>query len=91
MSSGRLQGLRAELAQGVVAALQELAGDRQAGAVGAEPGRRLDVVAVVGRAGSPRALGGLNSAQRSADGPWRESRPGVRRESDWCTVMSIPA
>jgi hypothetical protein len=46
--SDRLQRLRAELAQGVVAALQELARDREAGAVAAEPACGFDVVTVIG-------------------------------------------
>lgn len=28
--------------------------------------------------------------QRSADGPWRDSRPGARRASDWWTGTSSP-
>ena len=43
-----LQSLLAELAQGVVAALEEFARDREAGAVAAEPLSGLLVVGVVG-------------------------------------------
>ena len=44
----RAQGLLAEFAQRVEAALEQLARDGQAGAVAAEPLGRLDVVVVVG-------------------------------------------
>src|SRR5918999_3820413 len=57
-----LQRLLAELAQRVVAALEQLARHRQAGADGAEPLRRLGVVVTVGAADWAAS----NSAQRSA-------------------------
>src|SRR4051794_29000844 len=49
-----LERLLAEFAQRVVAALEELAGDRQAGTVAAEPRGALAVVVVIGRAGAAR-------------------------------------
>jgi hypothetical protein len=48
--SGGLQRLVAELAQGVVAALEQLARDREAGAVAAESLGRLEVVVAIGAA-----------------------------------------
>src|SRR5439155_19200457 len=54
--SGRLQGLVAEFAQRVVAALEQLASDGQAGAVAAEPRGGLLVVGVVGVARAAREL-----------------------------------
>jgi hypothetical protein len=53
---GGLQRLVFELAQGVIAALEQLAGDRQAGTVAAEPGGGLLVVGVVGTARAAREL-----------------------------------
>jgi hypothetical protein len=63
-----LQGLLAEFAQRVVAALEQLARDRQAGAVAAKPLGCFDVVVVVWRAGSAGALGGLE--ERPAQRRW---------------------
>src|SRR3954451_14660959 len=51
--SGRLQRLVSEFAQSVIAALEQLAGDGQAGTVGAEAGGGLLVVSVVGGARGP--------------------------------------
>jgi hypothetical protein len=51
--------LIAELAEGVVAALEQFAGERQAGAVAADPLRGLQVVGAVRAAGMPSLLGGL--------------------------------
>ena len=48
--SGGLQGLVTEFGQGVVAALEQLASDGQAGGVATEPRGRLLVVGVVGAA-----------------------------------------
>ena len=49
--SGPLQGVVAELAERVVAALEQLARQRQAGAVAADPLAGLQVGVVVGAAG----------------------------------------
>jgi hypothetical protein len=49
-----LQRLLAELAQGVVAALEQLARDRQAGAVGAESRGRVDVASNATSSSWPR-------------------------------------
>jgi hypothetical protein len=57
MVSGRLQGLVSEFAQRVVAALEQLAGDSEAGAVAAEPRGGLLVVGVVGAARAASELG----------------------------------
>ena len=81
---------RAE-AQRVVAALEELACERQAGAVAAEPLGRLPGSIVVGRAGPAGALGGLEERPANAGGPWRQRWPGARRASDWWIVMFSPA
>src|SRR3954447_21438133 len=54
-----LKRLVAELAQGVVAALEQLARDREAGAVAAEPLGCLEVVVAVGAAVATGGLGGL--------------------------------
>jgi hypothetical protein len=54
-----LQGLVAELAQDVEAALEQLAGEGEAGAVAAESLGGLVVVGAVGAAGPPRGLGGF--------------------------------
>src|SRR4051794_17142997 len=63
-----LQGLLDEFAQRVVAALEQLACDGQAGAVAAEPFGRLLVVVVVGGAGPAGALGGFE--ERPAQRRW---------------------
>jgi hypothetical protein len=63
----------------VVGALNQLARQREAGAVAAEPIAELGLWAA------------SNAAQRSVAGPWRESLPGARLESDCETVMSRPA
>jgi hypothetical protein len=55
----RLQGLVAELAQGVVGLTGELAGDRDGGSLAAQPGSDLQVVGVVGRGGTGGAHGRL--------------------------------
>src|SRR5205085_9640903 len=57
--SCRRERLLPELAQGVVAALEEPARDRQAGAVAAEPLGSLGVVGAVGALRPARDLGGL--------------------------------
>ena len=57
--SDGLERLVAEFAQGVEAALEQLARERQARAVAAESVCGLVVVAAVGAAGPPRGLGGL--------------------------------
>jgi hypothetical protein len=81
--SGGLQGLVSEFAQRVVAALEQLAGDGQAGAVAAQARGGLEVVVVIGsvQAGG-RTWAASKSAQRNAEGPWRDRRPGARRASD---------
>ena len=66
--SGGLQRLVAEFARGVVAALEKLACDGQAGAVAAEPFGRLAVVVAVGAALSAGRLGGL--VERPARRRW---------------------
>jgi hypothetical protein len=90
--SARLQRLVFELAPCVIAALEQLAGDRRAGAVAGEPRGGLLVVGVVGAA---RASGEL---RRLMERPAQRGRalagegcPGARRWSDWWTVMSRPA
>src|SRR5437868_15445192 len=73
LRSGGLQRLLAELAEGVEAALEQLARDRQAGAVAAQPLGGLFVVAAVGRSRAPRDLG------RLVEGPaQRRAAPGGR-------------
>ena len=67
--SGGQQGVVAELAQGVEAALEQLAGQRETGAVAAQAFGGLVVVAAVGAAGAPRGLGRF------------EQRPAQRRRS----------
>src|SRR3954469_12084959 len=67
-----LQGPLAEFAQRVVAALEQLACDGQAGAVAAEPFGRLLVVVVVGGAGPAGALGGFE--ERPAQRRWALAR-----------------
>src|SRR3954471_25088677 len=64
--SGGRQGLVAELAQDVEAALEEVARQRQAGAVAAEALGGLVVVGAVGAAGTAGGLGGLE--QRPTQG-----------------------
>jgi hypothetical protein len=66
-----LQRLVAELAQGVVAALEQLARDREARAVAAEPLGRLEVVVAVGAAVPAGRLGGFveRPAQRGRSLP----------------------
>ena len=54
-----MQGLVAELAQDVEAALKQLAGEGEAGAVAAEPLGGLVVVGAVGAARPARGLGGF--------------------------------
>jgi hypothetical protein len=66
--SGGLQRLVAEFARGVVAALEKLAGDGEAGAVAAEPFGRLAVVVAVGAALSAGRWGGL--VERPARRRW---------------------
>jgi hypothetical protein len=66
--SGGQQALVAEFAQRVKAALEQLAREREAGAVAAEAFGRLVVVGAVGAAGPPRGLGGLE--QCPAQGRW---------------------
>src|SRR4051794_14641765 len=78
-----LQGLLAEFAQRVVAALEQFARDGQAGAVAAEPFGRLLVVVVVGGARAAGALGGLEErpAQRwralAGEVPWGAAGVGL--------------
>src|SRR3954452_7645153 len=67
--SGGRQGLVAELAQGVETALEEIAREREAGAVAAEALGGLVVVGAVGAAGTAGGLGGF------------EQRPTQRRRS----------
>src|SRR3954451_13603992 len=78
--SGRLQRLVPEFAQGVVAALEQLACDGQAGAVAAKPRGGVLVIRVVATARAARAaqphrapsaapagLGGSDARARGAD------------------------
>ena len=58
-SSCGQERLVAELAQRVVAALEQFAREREAGAVAAEPLGGLQVVGAVGAARMPGVLGGL--------------------------------
>jgi hypothetical protein len=81
------ESCHAEVSERVVAAFEDLAREREAGAVAADLLGGLEVVVAVRTAGMPSLLGGLYSAQRSAGGPWRE-RPGARCWSDCLTVMS---
>ena len=75
-----LERLVAEFAQRVVAALEQLAGEREAGAVAAEPLGGLEVVGAVRASRVPaRDCAASYSAQRSAGGPCRERCPGARR------------
>src|SRR3954462_14936040 len=67
--SDGLERLVAEFAQGVEAALEQLAREREAGAVAAEALGGLVVVAAVGAAGPAGGLGGL------------EERPAQRRRA----------
>jgi hypothetical protein len=53
------EGLLAELAQGVKAALEQFARDRETGAVATKPLGGLKVILVVRRGAPPRALRGL--------------------------------
>jgi len=88
LGDGGLEGLVAERAQEVVAAFEELAGDRDARAVGADPCGELFVLRALWAAGAP---GGLccfieRPAQRGRALP--ERCPGARLLSEACTVMS---
>ena len=76
---------------GCGSALEQLARDRHAGAVAAEPRGRLEVVLMVGGAGAAGVLGGLEQRPSQRRRALRERRPGARRASDWWTVMSMPA
>src|SRR5437867_10980297 len=57
--SGGRQGVLAEFAQGVVAALERYAGEREADAVATEALGGLVVVGAVGACGSAGGLGGV--------------------------------
>ena len=70
--SGGRQALVAEVAQGVEAALEQLAGEGEAGAVAAEALGGLVVVRPVGAAGPTRRLGGLE--ERPAQRRWSLAR-----------------
>src|SRR3954464_8403822 len=70
--SGGRDRLLAEVSERVKAALEQLAGDGQAGAIAAESLRCLEVVVVVGRGGPARALRGLE--QRPAQRGWSLAR-----------------
>ena len=78
-SSDGLQRLLTELAQCVVAALEQLARDRQAGSVRSQPLGGLGVVIASGEPVRLATWAASNSAQRNAGGPWRERCPGARR------------
>ena len=68
LCSGGLQGVLAELAQRVVAALQELARDREARSITADPLGGLEVVVAVGAAWVTRDLRGF--VQRPPERRW---------------------
>ena len=74
----RLERLLAQLAQGVVGAADQLAGDRQRGLLAAEPGLCLEVVVVVGELSRQAHWAASKAAQRNTGGPWWESLPGAR-------------
>jgi hypothetical protein len=67
------QGLIAEVAQGVVAAFEEFAREREAGSVTADPLGGLQVVLAVGAARMPRLLRGFvqSPAPPSRPGTWQ--------------------
>ena len=77
--SDGLERLVAEFAQRVEAALQELAGEREAGAVAAEALGGLVVVAAVGTAGAARGLGRLEQRPAQSGRPLAREMPAARR------------
>jgi hypothetical protein len=70
------QGLIAEVAQGVVAAFEEFAREREAGSVTADPLGGLQVVLAVGAARMPRLLRGFVQSPAQRGRPLAAQMPG---------------
>jgi len=83
------RGLVAELAQDVVGASAELAGDREAGAVVIDPPRNLTVVLVVGSARRAGSSSGDRLRAFSSTQPVRSA--GLARAAPRARALTRPA